>query len=129
MGKADKEPGWFFEKFQKVWPKSSVLRWEAFYELIRSPKKCTADKEPAVSAPVFGAPYQPYFRHSKFHVFWLLAAVGMIFLEKKWAPYQPTGVHKIGPLSSHQDIYIYIYAGRPDVGPRFFEKRAGSGST
>ena len=111
-GKADKEPVWFFEKFQKVWPKSSVLRWEAFEELIRSPKKCTADKEPAVSAPVFGAPYQPYFRQSKFPVFWLLAAVGMIFLEKKWAPYQPTGVHKMGPLiipSGYIYIYTYIY--------------------
>ena len=26
-------------------------------------------------------------------------------------------------------IYIYIYAGRLDVGPRVFKKRAGSGST
>ena len=81
---------WFFEKFQKVWPKSSVLRWEAFEELIRSPKKCTADKEPAVSAPVFGAPYQPYFRQSKFPVFWLLAAGGNDFFRKK-----------MGSLSAH----------------------------
>ena len=56
-----RSPCGFFESFQKVCPKSSVLRWEAFEELIGSPKKCTADTEPAVSAPVFGAPYQPYF--------------------------------------------------------------------
>ena len=93
---------WFFESFQKVCPKSSVLRWEAFEELIRSPKKCTADTEPAVSAPVFGAPYQPYFWQSKFPVFWLLAAVGMIFFEKKGLLISPLGYIKWGPLSSHQ---------------------------
>ena len=25
-----RSPGGFLEKFEKVWPKSSVLRWEAF---------------------------------------------------------------------------------------------------
>ena len=84
----------------------SVLRAD------KEPKTCTADKEPAVSAPVFGAPYQPYFRQSEFPVFWLLAAVGMKFFEEKRAPYQHTGVHKTGPLIIPSGyIYIYIYAG------------------
>ena len=82
-GKADWEPVWFFENFPKVWPQSSVLRWEAFEELIRSPKKSTVDTKPAVSAPVFGVPYQPCFQQPNFSVSWLLAAVGMKFLEKK----------------------------------------------
>ena len=104
-----RSPGGFLKVFKKFAQKSSVLRWEAFEELIRSPKKCTADKEPAVSAPVFGAPYQPYFPQSKFPVFWLLAAVGMKFFEKKGLLISPLGYIKPGPLSSHQDIYIYIY--------------------
>ena len=70
---------WFSESFPRVWPQSSVLRGEAFEELIRSPKKSTADTEPAATAPVLGAPYQPYFQQPNFSVFWLLAAVGMKF--------------------------------------------------
>ena len=100
---------WFFESFQKVWPQSSVLRWEAFEELIQSPKKSTADPEPAVSAPVFGAPYQPYFQQPKFSVFWLLAAVGVKFLEKM-GPVSALWGTKMGPrINPSGYIYIYIY--------------------
>ena len=100
---------WFFESFQKVCPKSSVLRWEAFEELIRSPKKCTADTGARRICTCFWGSLSALLSTIQISCFWLLAAVGMIFLKKKGLLISPLGYIKWGPLSSHQDIYIYSY--------------------
>ena len=95
-----------FWKFSKSLPQIVRSAVGSVWRADTEPQKSTADTEPAVSAPVFGAPYQPYFQQPKFSVFWLLAAVGMTFFEKKeWAPYQPSGVQKMGPRINP---YIYI---------------------